>query len=409
MRTLTWIVLTSLTLLGISQQVLAKNPPAAGQAPAVVQADNQFALDLYGQLNKEQPGKNLFFSPVSISIALGMTTAGARGQTETEMAQVLHLTCILPQAHAEYQMLLGRWNAQGKDRGYQLRVANRLWGKKDFHFLAEYLKLTRQQYGAELALVDFKGQTEAARKEINGWIEKQTADKIKNLLAPGVLDPMTRLVLTNAIYFKGDWASQFKKDQTRDEDFTVSADKKVKVPLMRQTQTYPYAEDAALQALELPYKGNELSMLVLLPKKPDGLAAVESSLSAQQSAALRARLGARKVNAYLPKFKLETTFSLNDTLTALGMKTPFTDAADFSGMDGEKNLYISAVIHKAFVDVNEEGTEAAAATAVVMRKKSERIERPPVVFRADHPFVFMICDKRDGSILFLGRMASPKD
>ena len=236
------------------------------EIPAVAEAGNQFAVDLYARLSKEQPGKNLFFSPTSISIALGMTAAGAQGQTEAEMAQALHLAGILPQAHAEYRKELERWNSTDKDRGYTLRVANRLWGQKGFPFLAGYLTLTRQQYGAELGVVDFAGQTEAARQEINTWVEKQTADKIKDLLPVGVLDRMTRLVLTNAIYFKGDWASPFKKEQTHDEDFAVSAAQKVKAPLMHQNGSYPYAEEAGLQALELPYKGNDLSMFVLLPK-----------------------------------------------------------------------------------------------------------------------------------------------
>jgi serpin B len=372
----------------------------------VVVANSQFAVDLYRELAKESQDKNLFFSPTSISVALAMTAAGGRSQTEAEMTQVLHLTGILPQAHAEYHKLLDRWNADGKDRGYQLRVANRLWGQKGFHFLPAYLDLTQGQYGAELGVVDF-GQSETARKEINAWVEKQTANKIQDLIPTGALDALTRLVLTNAIYFKGAWANPFKKEQTRDEDFALSGGRKVKTPLMHQTQTYRYAEDNTLQALELPYKGNELAMLVLLPKMPDGLAALEQSLSAQQIVDLRAKLRPQKVNAYLPRFKLETSFALKGTLTALGMKTPFSPAADFSGMDGEKDLYLSAVIHKAFVDVNEEGTEAAAATGAIMALRSARIERPPVEFRADHPFVFMICDKRDGGILFLGRMTNP--
>ena len=406
MRTALYLLLLSAMFSPLSQASFAAPPTDA--TPTVTQANNQFAVDLYGQLTKEQPGKDLFFSPTSISIALGMTAAGARGQTEAEMAQALHLTGILPQAHAEYHKALERWNSANKDRGYKLSVANRLWGQKGFPFLASYLTLTRQEYGAELGLVDYVGQTEAARQEINTWVEKQTAEKIKDLLPQGVLDKMTRLVLTNAIYFKGDWASQFKKDQTHDEDFTVSSTRKVKAPLMHQKHSYPFQEDASLQVLELPYKGNDLSMLVLLPKAADGLVDLEKSLSASKIADLRGRLCSRKVEVYLPKFKLEASLSMRTTLEGLGMNVPFTDAADFSGMDGRRDLYISAVVHKAFVDVNEEGTEAAAATGVVMTMKSARIELPPVVFRADHPFVFAICDKNDGSILFLGRVTDPR-
>lgn len=218
---------------------------------------------------------------------------------------------------------------------------------------------------------------------------------------------MTRLVLTNAIYFKGDWANQFKKDQTHDANFMVSTAQKVKVPLMHKKQSYPFVQDALLQVLELPYKGNDLSMLVLLPKETEGLADLESSLSASKIAELRAKLRSRPVDVYLPKFKLDASFSLTKTLQELGMKLAFAETADFSGMDGRRDLHISAVIHKAFVNVNEEGTEAAAATGVVNRVMARPISKPPVIFRADHPFVFAICDKRDGSILFLGRVADP--
>jgi serpin B len=211
----------------MAQRASPGEPPIDHQTPAVVPAGNQFAVDLYGQLNQEHLGKNLFFSPASISVALAMTAAGARGQTEAEMAQVLHLTGILPQANAEYHKLLERWNAGGKDRGYQLRVANRLWGQKGYPFLPSYLALTRQEFGAELAIMNFAQQTEAAHKQINAWVERQTADKIKELLPRGLLDNLTRLVLVNAIYFKGDWASQFKKDQTQPADFTVSTAEKL--------------------------------------------------------------------------------------------------------------------------------------------------------------------------------------
>ncbi len=383
----------------------ADTPPVV-TPPTVSEAGNQFALDLYGQLSKSQPGQNLFFSPVSISIALAMTTAGAKGQTEAEMAQALHLAGILPQAHAEYRKALERWNSADKDRGYQLRVANRLWGQKSFPFLAGYLALTRQEYGAELGLMDFVGQADAARAEINAWVEKQTAARIKDLIHKGDIDDHTRLVLTNAIYFKGDWANQFKKGQTHDADFTVSSTRKVKVPMMRQTHGYRFVQKDGVQVLELPYKGDGLSMFVLLPTAADGLHGLEKSLSASRIAELRAAMWQHKVEVHLPKFKLEASFALKETLEGLGIKLAFTDAADFSAMDGKKDLYLSAVVHKAFVEVNEEGTVAAAATGGIMGFKSARPE-PLVVFRADHPFVFMICDNRDGSILFLGRVTDP--
>ena len=399
-------ILLFLSFLGQLSMGETEEPQSA--APAVAQAGNKFAVDLYGQLSKAEPGKNLFFSPASLSIALAMTAAGARGATETEMVAALHLTEGWPQAHAEYQKILKRWNAEEKNRSYQLRVANRLWGQKGFPFLAGYLALTRESYGAELGIVDFADQTEAARQEINTWIEQQTAEKIKDLIPRGQFNAMTKLVLTNAIYFKGDWARAFQAGETHDADFTVAADQKVTVPLMHQKEAHRYAEEASLQALELSYKGDELSMLLLLPRTPDGLPELERSLSAEKVAALRQQLRRQEVVVYLPKFKLDASFSLTDPLQALGVKAAFSAAADFSAMDGRKDLYVSAVLHKACVDVNEAGTEAAAATAIGMRAMAIRRPAPIPVFRADHPFVFLIADNRDGSILFLGRMQNPQ-
>ena len=373
---------------------------------AVIRGDNQFAVDLYAQLDHEQAGKNLFFSPTSISMALAMTAAGARGETQAEMTSVLHLGADLAQAHAHYHQLLAQWNTADPKRPYQLRVANRLWGQKGHPSRPEFLALTRQQYGAEMKLLDF-AQAAAASQEINHWVEQQTSGKIQNLIPPGTLDALTRLVLTNAVYFKGDWVQPFDKRNTRDEDFTVSAQAKVKTPLMHQQKRMGYAEEETFQALELPYAGGELSMVVLLPKKPDGLAELAHTITADKLAALVAKLTVREVNAYVPKFKLETSFGLKPTLETMGMKRAFSQGADFSGISAEP-LTISAVLHKAYVDVNEVGTEAAAATGVVMRSMAMRPSPEPVpVFRADHPFLFLICDLKAGSILFMGRLISP--
>lgn len=401
MRIVLCVLLSSAMCSALNRPSFAATLP--NTTPTVTQANNQFAVDLYSQLSKAKPGRNLFFSPASISVALAMAAAGTRGQTEAEMAHVLHLDGALSQAHAEYHKALARWTAADKDRGYELQLANRLWGQKSFPFLAGYLTLTRQEYGAELALVDFAGRTEAARQEINAWVEQQTAETIKDLIQKGDVDDLTRLVLTNAIYFKGDWANQFKKEQTHDQDFTVLSGRKVKVPMMHQKHRFHFAQTGNLQVLEIPYKGDELSMLVLLPTAADGLDDLDKSLSASRIAHLQARLWAHKVEVYLPKFRLETSFSMKDTLEGMGMKLPFSDAADFSGMDGRKDLHLSAVVHKAFVEVNEKGTEAAAATGSIFGFSAARPE-PVVVFRADHPFVFMICDNRDGGILFLGRV-----
>jgi serpin B len=400
------LLICTVSLLAAPRRGIAEPPTAAEQA-LVVGAGNHFALDVYAQLDRAQPGENLFFSPASISVALAMTAAGARGPTAAEMAQVLRLDNQLAQAHAYYHELLKQWNAVDPKRPYQLRVANRLWGQRDYSLRPEFLALTRQEYDAAMQLLDF-AQADSARREINQWVEKQTNDKIKDLVPAGAIDGTTRLVLTNAIYFKGDWLRPFAKDATRDQDFSVSAQRKVKVPLMRQTAVFGYGEEDSLQVLSMPYAGKDLSMVVLLPREADGLAELEKSLSLERLQSLLSKLRSREVATYIPRFKLECSFGLEPTLEALGMKRAFSPEADFTGISAHRGLYISAVLHKAFVDVNEEGTEAAAATGVFMTKS--RVARPPQtppVFRADHPFLFLICDTQSGAVLFMGRVANP--
>jgi serpin B len=255
--------------------------------------------------------------------------------------------------------------------------------------------------------VDFIGAAEASRKTINAWVERQTKEKIKNLIPKGVLDSMTRLVLTNAIYFKGNWARQFKEDQTKDAPFILADGRKIETAMMNQTAEFGYMEVETLQGLELPYVDKELSMIILLPKALDGLGGLEEALNQENLSQWLARLYRRKVVVSVPKFKATSQFSLASVLTSMGMKDAFTSDADFSGINGRKDLFISAVIHKAYVDVNEEGTEAAAATGVTMKLTSIGPSRTPV-FRADHPFLFLIRDNYSGSILFIGRVINPK-
>jgi serpin B len=386
-------------------------PPSrrAGTAQAedvakVAEGCNRFAFDLYAHLLRQEG--NLFFSPYSISTALAMTSAGARGETADQMAKTLCLPVSGEAVHAAYAALQNDLNAAGAGGAFELVVANRLWGQKGYAFLPDFLKLLDTSYGAGLEPVDFARATEAARQTINAWVEKQTRDKIKDLLKPGVLDAMTRLVLTNAIYFKGKWAEEFDKKATRDGDFYVTPEKKVAAPLMHQTKHFGYFDGGEFQILELPYQGDRLSMVVLLPKAKDGLAGLEASLSAEKLAEWVGKLHRREVRVALPRFKTTAEFSLGDTLVAMGMADAFDPAkADFSGMSGKKDLFISAVVHKAFVDVNEEGTEAAAATAVVARMTA--VAEPPPEFRADHPFLFLIRDTKTGAILFLGRILDP--
>ncbi len=404
----------------------AKEVPAADLA-AMVKSNNRFAWSIYAQLAKEKG--NLFFSPSSIHTALSMTYAGARENTAGQMHSTLALPAELeknppregapmhtmgiqihlfwPQerVHKAYAALLGKLKPPAK-AGYKLHVANALWGQKGEPWLAEFLTTTQTNYGAGLREVNFAGAPEAARQKINKWVEEQTQDKIKNLLPKGVVKPTTRLVLTNAIYFKGDWASQFDKKLTKDAPFKLSADKSVQVPLMHRKGDYGYTETKRAQVLRMPYVGKDLSMLVFLPKKADELAALTKMLAKANLSKVVKSLRERKVDVFIPRFKLTAKFSLAEMLKKMGMVDAFGGAADFSGMNGKKDLFISCVVHKAFVDVNEEGTEAAAATAVVMERMNG--SPPPPVFRADHPFIFMIHHEKTGAILFLGRVTNPK-
>jgi serpin B len=299
-------------------------------------------------------------------------------------------------------------NARGGKGKYELRVANALWGQKGYGFLKEFLNLIETDYGGCLNEVDFVTAVEPARKIINDWVESQTNSKIKKLIPEGVLDSMTRLVLTNAIYFKGNWARQFKKEKTQNAPFTLLNGNKVDVPMMSQTADFNYIQTESFQGLELPYVNNELSMIILLPKKLDGLPEFEGTVTINNLSKWLNELRKREVIVFVPKFKMTSQFGLADVLKAMGMTNAFVpDVADFSGINGKRDLFISAVIHKAYVEVNEEGTEAAAATGVVMKLTSAGPTQTPV-FRADHPFLFVIRDNHSGSILFIGRVMNPE-
>jgi len=382
----------------------AAAPAPPNEAKLVAESNNAFAFDLYAKLKGAEG--NLFFSPFSISTALAMTYAGARGDTAAQMAEVLHFDLPPVLLHRALAAAMGRLQAKEEDRGYQLSIANALWGQEGCRFLPEFLDLTKNHYGAGLREVNF-ARTERARKTINKWVEKQTHDKIKDLIKKGVLQPETVLVLTNAIYFLGDWACQFEERRTNDAPFTLLDGKKIKTPMMRQTEDFKYMEGEDFKALGLPYKNNELSMIIFLPNKADGLPAFEKALTAEGIAKSIAKMREEEVLVALPKFKMTSEFELSKTLQSMGMTDAFwLPPADFSGMTGKKDLFIAKVIHKAFVEVNEKGTEAAAATAVVMHL-AVAMPSKTKVFRADHPFLFLIRDNRTGSILFIGRVMNP--
>jgi len=396
-----------LVVLASSQAAVGavEQPTAPAEDVAKVAGGcNRFAFDLYAHLLRQEG--NLFLSPYSISTALAMTYAGARGETADQMAQALSLPASGVAVHGAYGALRNNLNTAGAGGAFELAVANRLWGQKGYEFLPDFLALVEKNYGAGIEQVDFVADTEGSRKTINAWVERETRDKIKDLLKPGVLNALTRLVLTNAIYFKGKWSKEFDKEATQEEDFFLAPEKKVTAPLMHRTADFGYFEGGDFQALELSYQGDRLAMVVLLPKAKNGLAALEASLSADKVAEWVGKLHRREVQVALPRFKTTAEFGLKDTLVAMGMADAFDPAkADLSGMNGKRDLFISAVVHKAFVDVNEEGTEAAAATAVVAGAGNGG--GPPPEFRADHPFLFLIRDTRSGAILFLGRILDP--
>ena len=378
----------------------------ARAAEPLFEGNTAFAFDLYSRL-KEQEG-NLFFSPYSISTCLAMTYAGARSETEKQMASVLHFNQKQDQLHSAFGDVQRQLNEAGSRKGVELNIANALWAQKEHPFVPEFVKVARNQYGAQLNQVDFATQADAAIQEINRWVEDKTKDRIQDILAPGSLDDMTRMVLVNAIYFKGSWVKRFEKSATFPQPFHLNKARTTDVPMMDHADTVKYVEDNTIQAVELPYEGNQISMVILLPKDIEGCGKLESLLSPRNLSTWLKAMRSQKVILFLPRFKMESSFDLSSELEKMGMLDAFLfKKADFSGMDGTTDLFISRVAHKAWVEVTEEGTEAAAATAVVAITASANQPPPPPIFRADHPFIFLIRHNRSGSILFLGRLADP--
>jgi serpin B len=374
---------------------------------------NNFALATYAQL-RQQHG-NLFFSPFSIRTALGMTYAGAKGETAAQMGEALCFSPSDETPHIAFEEIIQRLNAAGGGE-YEMAVANSLWGQDGAAPLAGFLDLIARRYGGAMNLVDFGRAVDAARASINQWVEDKTKRRIRDLIPSGGLDAKTRLVLVNAVYFKGKWVLPFLKAATRDDPFYVEGGGKVQAPLMHQHVAVRYLQARGYQAVDLTYRGGDLSMLVFLPDRKEGLRDLEKALSVQMLSDCIARMRTRQVKLFLPRFKITWgTVDMCDSLKALGMTLAFERfQADLSGINGrkapdEEALFISGVFHKAFVETNEEGTEAAAATASVMTGSSLLRSKPPPVpiFRADHPFLFAIRDHKSGAILFLGRIADP--
>lgn len=425
MKKILWLMLSLIALLAM---VACTQPVAAAElksdkpretSPAVTEEDlntlvkgnSAFALNLY-QLLAQNDG-NLFYSPYSISEALAMTWGGARGETETQMAAAMQFLLAQDKLHPAFngldiELAKRGENAQGTDgKGFRLNVVNALWGQKNFSFNDDYLDLLAQNYGAGMRIVDYINATEEARQTINTWVAEQTEQKIKDLIPQGSLDTLTRLVLTNAIYFNAAWASQFEEAMTQDGPFYLLNGESVTVPLMHQQDTFKYAEGDGYQGVALPYDGNQLSMVILLPAEGQ-FETFEASLDSTRLATILDSLKTAEVNLALPKFQFDSEFSLKQALTNLGMANAFSESeADFSGMDGQKDLYITDVIHKAYVSVDENGTEAAAASGVIMGVTSMPLEVQEM--QIDRPFIFLIRDNPTGSILFMGRVLNPEE
>jgi serpin B len=385
------------------------SPDVSGAELATLVAGNsEFAFDLYQAL-RENEG-NLFFSPYSLSLALAMTYAGARGETEEQMADALSFTLPQSQLHPAFNSLdlelasRGQ-GAQGSDgEGFRLNIVNAIWGQKDYEFLPEFLDLLAENYGAGLRVLDFINQPEESRVTINDWVSDQTEGRIEDLIPPGLISQLTRLVLTNAIYFNAAWQYPFDEDMTADGPFFLLDGSQVTVPMMRQTESFGYVEGSGYQAVELLYDGGELSMVILLPDAGN-FETFEESLDAEQVAGIIGNLEPTEVALTMPRFEFESEFSLAGVLSAMGMPIAFTTAADFSGMNGNQELYIAEVVHKAFVSVDEAGTEAAAASAVIVELTA--MPEPPIEVTIDHPFIFLIRDIETGAILFVGRVVNP--
>jgi serpin B len=374
----------------------------------LVDNNSEFAFDLYQALIHQ--GGNIFYSPYSISLALAMTYAGARGETEQQMANTLHFALQQYRLHPAFNSLdlalASRGEgAKGKDdKGFRLHIVNAIWGQKDYKFLPEFLDVLAENYGAGLRLLDFVREADQSRITINNWVSDQTEGKIKDLIPQGVIDALTRLVLTNAIYFNAAWLNPFDKELTSNGTFHLLDSGDVTVPMMRQTHSFSYATGDGYQAVELPYDGNQLSMVILLPDSGK-FESLQNSLNAALVNHIVSDLQSRQVDLTIPKFQFESEFSLADTLAAMGMPAAFSGDADFSGMTGNRELTISDILHKAFVSVDEAGTEAAAATAVVVGLTA--IPEQPVQVTVDRPFVFLIRDIQTGAILFVGQVVNP--
>jgi serpin B len=397
MKSLKSIIIALVVLLNSGMVIHAQE-----KIPAVT-GNNKFAFKLYEEINDEE--ENVFFSPYSISSALAMTYNGAKGTTGDEMAEVLNFTKDKEALSADFKQLNEDFRNFNQE-DLKLHIANSLWCQQDLDFKQSFLDMNAKYYDAGIQKVNFAENYKEIRKEINQWVEKKTQNKIQDLIQKGMLDKLTRLVLVNAIYFKGMWEFPFDEKKTKEDTFYVYSECMTKADFMHRDITAKYYKDDLAKVIEIPYSGKQLSMMIIMPLEKYGMRKLENKLDNKLYESYNKSLYSTKVKLSLPKFKINAGYELNKPLSELGMKSAFGKNADFSGITDVEELYISNVIHKSFVEVNEEGTEAAAATGVVMRKTTAIMKKE--VFEADHPFIFFIKDNKTGSILFMGRVMNPK-
>jgi serpin B len=419
--------------------VLAEKADATGATQAGVQeisdANNRFAIDLYKKIATDPTKNNIFFSPWSISTAMAMVYEGAKGQTATEIQDVFYYPTDDQVRRSSYASMINNMNLAGGK--YKLSVANSIWLQEDYPFLDSYKNTIREYYLGKVKNFDLAGDPQGASKEVNSWVSKNTNGKIKDIVSPGMFNEYSRAVLANAIYFKGKWVDQFDKDDTKPEDFTLKDGSKVTVDMMNlrdKDLSFNYYEGEGVQVLEMPYQGDKLSMIVILPTveitdnmkqrmeykmqryqegteepfKTMTMKELEANLTEEKISSWRENMKKNEVMIAMPKYSFETSYTLADHLKEMGMPLAFKwPGADFSGMDGTHELYIQKVLHKAYIDVYEEGTEAAAATVIMMGTMAA-MPAPPIEFRADHPFIFLIQETSTGNIMFMGRVNDPR-
>ncbi|MBN2781233.1 MAG: serpin family protein [Candidatus Marinimicrobia bacterium] len=399
------------------KEVIADSPavppvPVPDEVAYPVETDpsegmNAFGFDLYQEMTGA-PLKNMFFSPLSLSSALAMTYAGAGGTTAAQMRDALHYG---PQTEAFHRQFAGMLNAlkSGENSAFRMNIANAVWVQKEYPLRQDYLGLIRDLYRGEVRNLDFVHRPSPSRDTINTWVSEQTAGRINDLIPADAITPLTRLILTNAVYFNAEWENSFSKEMTRKEVFYPLSGEFFRTDMMYQRHHYAYSETDEFQILELDYKGGAQTMLIILPRERAGITELYGYIGQDILLEHDQTRTFKDVLVYLPKFRLEDDFEMTRGLSALGMEDAFTAAADFSGMTGKKDLMISSVLHKAFIEVDEIKTEAAAATAVIMKMTSTAPSMvAPVEFRADHPFIFMIRDRKSGVVLFLGHLINPE-